>query len=197
VRHGNGEGAGDEESEEGDTRGRAKGYAGLRLEGDGCATVEVKGMEAARSDGTPLGRRFQVELLSLVFGESSCGSRAAGRDEVEAWCRDLVASLRGGTLDSELVYRRMLRRPVSEYASETPAVRAAKILGWTSRRGRISWVMTKAGAEPPERRSGSPLDYEHYIEHALLPIARAVGEAAGWDPEPWLADRPQLELGFG
>ncbi|MEI6876794.1 MAG: DNA polymerase domain-containing protein, partial [Spirochaetota bacterium] len=180
----------------GEARGRAKGYAGLRLAGKGCSEVEVKGMEAARSDGTPLGRRFQTELLALVFGAGSCGLRAAGKDEVEAWSRRLLAELRGGVLDDELVYRRMLRRPVSEYGSENPAVRAARILGWTDRRGRISWVMTKAGAEPPEKRSGAPLDYEHYIEHQLWPIARAVTDEAGWDAWSWFADRPQMELGF-
>lgn len=185
-----------EEAGEDKTRGRAKGYAGLRLLGEGCAEVEVKGMEAARSDGTPLARRFQTELISLIFGAANCGRRAAGAAEVEEWCRAFVAALRNGELDEELVYKRWLRRPASEYGSENPAVRAARILGWTKRRGRISWLMTKAGAEPPEKRSGAALDYEHYIEHQLWPIARAVTEAAGWEAEAWFADRPQLELGF-
>jgi len=188
-------GEGGEEGE-GEGRGRAKGYAGLLLAEDGSASVEVKGMEAARSDGTPLGRRFQVELLALVFGASRQRHEAAAAGEVEAWCRALAASLRRGELDGELVYRRMLRRAVSEYGAENPAVRAARILGWTTRRGRISWVMTKSGAEPPEKRSDSPLDYEHYVEHQLLPMAKAIGDEAGWNPLPWLADRPQMELGF-
>jgi len=187
-----------EEDEEGDadSRGRAKGYAGLRISEDDRVAVEVRGMEAARSDGTPLGRRFQVELLSIVFGETKGGVEPGSGAEAEAYCRALAASLRSGELDGELVYRRMLRRPAEEYGSENPAVRAARILGWTKHRGRISWVMTKAGAEPPQLRSGSPLDYEHYIERQLLPIATSIGDQAGWDAGPWLADRPQLELGF-
>jgi DNA polymerase-2 len=48
-------------------RGRSKGYAGLLLASDGTSAVEVKGMEAVRSDFTPLARRFQVELLGQVF----------------------------------------------------------------------------------------------------------------------------------
>ena len=184
---------GDDDSE---SRGRAKGYAGLRVSEGDRVEVEVRGMEAARSDGTALGRRFQMELLSIVFGEASGGAEAGGGAEVEAYCRALAASLRSGELDGELVYRRMLRRPADEYGSENPAVRAARILGWTKHRGRISWVMTKAGAEPPQRRSGASLDYEQYVEHQLLPIATSIGDEAGWDAGPWLADRPQLELGL-
>ena len=44
-------------------RGRAKGYAGLLLREDGSSEVEIKGMEAARSDYTPLARRFQREAV--------------------------------------------------------------------------------------------------------------------------------------
>ena len=79
------------------------------------------------------------------------------------------------------------------------------------KRGSVSFVMTKAGSEPATRRSGSPLDYDHYVEHQLLPIAKAVADAlsamgatgkAGasqafaWDVERWFADRPQMELDF-
>ncbi|MDA8409328.1 MAG: DNA polymerase II [Treponema sp.] len=188
--------SGEGEEGEGDeaARGRAKGYAGLKkTEGD-LVEVEVRGMEAARSDGTDLGRRFQLELLSTVFGAGNGGAKAGSREVAEAYCRGIASALRAGELDDELVYRRWLRRPASEYGSENPAVRAARILGWTNKRGRISWVMTKAGAEPPERRSGALLDYEHYIERQLIPIASAIGDEAGWDPRPWLADRPQMEL---
>ncbi|MBL8966607.1 MAG: DNA polymerase II, partial [Spirochaetaceae bacterium] len=184
-------------------RGRAKGYAGLRLEDDGAEVVEVKGMEAARSDWTPLARRFQVELLGLVF-------RAAGEEEVRAYCRGVAAALRRGDFDGELVYRKYLRRAAEDYGSETPQVRAARLLGWEGRRGAVSYVMTKSGAEPASLRSGAPLDYGHYVERQLLPIARAVADAlraadgrageapggGGWNAEAWLGDRPQLELGL-
>ena len=170
-------------------RGRAKGYAGSLLDDAGGSRVEVKGMEAARSDFTALARRFQVELLGLVFA-------GAGEGELAARCADLVAALRRGELDGELVYRRSLRRPADEYATETPQVRAARLLGWTSRRGRISYVMTKAGAEPESRRSGAGLDYDHYIERQLAPIAASIADAAGLDSSSWLSRGPQLELGL-
>jgi DNA polymerase-2 len=192
-------------------RGRAKGYAGLRLEADGKAAVEVKGMEAARSDWTPLARSFQVTLLGLAFGGDEGRGAWASAEELTAYCNDVSRALRRGELDSELVYRKMLRRPPEEYASETPQVRAARLLGMEGRRGSVSFVMTRAGSEPVSRRSGSPLDYDHYVEHQLLPIAKAVADALSamgdtgltggsrsyeWDVERWFADRPQMELDF-
>ena len=130
-------------------RGRAKGYAGLLLDEAGSEQVEVKGMEAVRSDFTALARRFQVDLLGLVFA-------GAAEDELRGFCRNVAASLRRGELDDRLVYRRVLRRPAEDYANPTPQVRAARLLGWGSRRGRVSYVMTAAGAEPVEARSGAP-----------------------------------------
>jgi len=171
----------------GEGRGRAKGYAGLRLGPNGTAEVEVKGMEAARSDFTPLARRFQVELLSRAFADAS-------EAEVRDYCRDLAARLQRGELDAELVYRKSLRRPAEDYGSETPQVRAARLLGWKGERGRISYVMTRAGAEPVGAPTGARLDYGHYLERQLLPIARSVADARGWDARPWFGEAAQLGL---
>jgi DNA polymerase-2 len=203
------------EAEEG--RGRAKGYAGLRLDEDGRAQVEVKGMEAARSDWTPLARRFQTELIGLALGlgggEGAGGALRglASAEELGEYCRRVALELRSGALDGELVYRKSLRRPPEDYASESPQVRAARLLGWKGRRGSVSYLMTASGAEPVSRRSEAPLDYEHYIEHQLLPIASSVAEAlarreavdgkshgamGAWDVERRFLDRPQLELPF-
>jgi len=175
---------------EGEARGRAKGYAGLLLGADGSRSVEVKGMEAARTDFTLLARLFQVELLGQVFA-------GAGEAELRAFCEAELASLRSGERDDRLVYRKTLRRPAEDYASETPQVRAARLLGWTSRRGKVSYVMTKSGAEPIEMRSLSPLDYEHYAERQLLPIAASIADAIGLDARSWFGKAGQIELDFG
>lgn len=168
-------------------RGRGKGYAGLLLRPDGATEVEVKGMEAVRSDFTPLARRFQVELLRRVFaGEPVAALRA--------WCADVAGRLARGELDGELVYRKVLRRPAREYESETPQVRAARRLGWTDRRGPVDYVMTRAGAEPVEARSGAPLDHDHYRDRQLLPIAQAIANAIGATADGWLGDGGQLGL---
>jgi len=170
-------------------RGRAKGYAGLLLGPDGGREVEVKGMEAARTDFTRLARRFQVELLGLVFS-------GAGEGEMRDFCSGEIRALQGGERDGELVYRKTLRRPADEYASETPQVRAARLMGWTSRRGRITYVMTTAGAEPTDARSDAALDYGHYVERQLLPIAASIADAIGLDARPWFGSGGQMELDF-
>ncbi|MBS2022944.1 MAG: DNA polymerase II [Deltaproteobacteria bacterium] len=173
----------------GEGRGRAKGYAGLKLADDGTSSVEIRGMEAVRSDFTPLARRFQVDLLTLAF-------RGAGLDELRAFCVELAAQVRAGELDQELVYRKSLRRPAEEYASETPQVRAARLLGWRGKQGRVSYVITVAGAEPVDARSGARLDHEHAIETQLMPIARAVADGLGVDGSEWFGPRAQLEFSF-
>jgi DNA polymerase-2 len=153
-------------------RGRAKGYAGLLWVPGGAGTVEVKGMEAVRSDWTALARRFQTALLDKVFRDIP---DAAMRD----WAADLANQLRTGQLDGELVYRKSLRRPAREYGhAETPQVRAARLLGWTDRRGTVEYLMTIAGAEP----LGAvvhPIDYRNYLEHQLVPIWHSICEVAG------------------
>ena len=91
----------------------------------------------------------------------------------------------------------MLRRQADEYATETPQVRAAKLMGWKSRRGRVSYVMTAAGAEPLGMRSGSALDYGHYASKQLFPIAASIADAIGLDARPWFGGSAQFELDFG
>jgi DNA polymerase-2 len=172
-----------------DGRGRGKGYAGLLLAADGSTAVEVKGMEAVRSDFTPLARRFQVELLRRLFaGEPEAALRG--------YCLGIAAQLDRGELDAELVYSKALRRAARDYDAQTPQVRAARLLGWSDRRGRVDYVMTRAGAEPVEARSGAPLDHAHYRERQLEPIAQSIASAVGWSAEGWLGEEAQLGL-FG
>jgi len=171
----------------GEGRGRAKGYAGLRVRPDSTTELEVKGMEAVRSDFTPLARRFQTELLGRVFAGEGVAS-------IRAWCASLVAALVSGALDDELVYTKALRRHAQDYETETPPVRAARLLGWTDRRGRISYVMTRAGAEPVEKRSSATVDHAHYVERQLLPIAQSVADELGADARTWLGPSRQLDL---
>jgi DNA polymerase II len=185
LKYAAGEGVGGQ----GSRRGRSKGYAGSLLAADGSASVEVKGMEAVRTDFTPLARRFQMELLGLVFAGASA-------DGLRDFCRSEAAALRGGERDGELVYRKTLRRLAEDYGSETPQVRAARLMGWTSRRGRVSYVVTVAGAEPVDMRNGAALDYGHYIEHQIMPIAASIADALGIDARSWFDYRSQIELDF-
>jgi DNA polymerase-2 len=170
-------------------RGRGKGYAGLLLAADGSAEVEVRGMEAVRSDFTPLARRFQVELLRRLFaGEPEAALRT--------YCLEVAAQLDRGELDAELVYTKALRRAAKDYETQTPQVRAARLLGWSDRRGRVDYLMTRAGAEPVEARSGAALDYAHYLDRQLAPIAESIASAVGLSADGWLGEAGQLGL-FG
>jgi DNA polymerase-2 len=154
-------------------KGRAKGYAGFMLYEDGTLNVEVKGMEAIRSDSTPLAKRLQLELLELVFRD---GTETELRNHVV----DTIRELQAGKLDNELIYTKRLRRtPESYTASTPPQVKAARLLGWKNKRGKIEYYWTVNGAEPAEKLE-SPIDYDHYIDTQILSVAGSIALAAGW-----------------
>jgi len=73
----------DDPEDDGEARGRAKGYAGLRVapgsDGSGeSEALDVVGMEAVRHDWTPLAQELQREVLARVFH----GAGAAEIDEL-------------------------------------------------------------------------------------------------------------------
>jgi DNA polymerase-2 len=155
-------------------RGRAKGYGGYLLRPGGGVSVEVKGMEAVRSDATPLARRVQLELLELVFS-------GRGEEDFKAKVSEVLKQLRAGELDGELIYRKRLSRPPESYTASTPPqVKAARALGWKGRRGTVEFVWTGEGPCPASLPHG-PYDYDHYADTQVLPVVRSIAAAAGWD----------------
>lgn len=177
----------------GDTaaRGRAKGYAGLRVMDDGSTEVEIKGMEAARSDYTPFARRIQRELLGILFTTD-------GVAEAESYIRREAERLFKGERDGELVFKKRLRRDPDSYTASTPPhIKVARSLGWTKRRGTVEYVMTTRGAEAISLRS-SPIDYEWYAKSQLLPLARSAGQEAGFDADAIVSSvHPDGQIEFG
>jgi DNA polymerase-2 len=169
----------DERGTQNISRGRAKGYGGHLLHPDGSVSIDVKGMEAVRSDYTPLARRIQIELLDLVF-------KGCGEPEFKEYVDEILRQLRTGKLDCELVYRKRLARAPETYTSNTPPqVKAARALGWKDRKGSIAYVWTLNGPEPlPEKNDGGQylgsLDYDHYAGSQVLPTARSIAAAIGW-----------------
>jgi DNA polymerase-2 len=160
-------------------RGRAKGYGGYLLRPDGGLAVEVKGMEAVRSDVTPLARWLQLELLELVFS-------GGGEEDLRDRVFKLIKQCRSGALDGELIYRKRLSRPPEDYTASTPPqVKAARALGWKGRRGTVEYVWTLSGPEPASMIN-SPYDYDHYINSQILPLVRSIAAAAGWDTASFL-----------
>ncbi len=142
--------------------GSKKRYAGMVTGSDGKPQLIVKGLEAARTDWTPLAREFQRELLRRVFLDLP----------FESFVRDTAEALRRGDLDESLVYRKRLRRRLDEYKRNVPPhVQAARKLG---REGRwISYVITRNGPEPVDALKSAP-DHQHYLDKQLAPVADGI-----------------------
>jgi DNA polymerase-2 len=171
-------------------KGRAKGYAGL-LAGGGSAEVreriEVRGMEAVRRDWTDLAQEFQIRLLEMLFLKRPL-------EEIQEYIRALVESLYGGELDRKLIYRKALRKPISSYTRNTPPhVKAAELLPRAEQRGLIRYVITEVGPQP-EGWISAPIDFDHYLERQLLPIASAFTEVLKTDLEALFGRGGQLWL---
>jgi DNA polymerase-2 len=152
----------------GSEKGSKKRYAGV-IEHNGELELVFKGLENVRTDWTALARGFQSELYRRVFfGEPY-------RDYI----LDTVAQVVAGERDAELVYRKRLRRRLDDYQRNIPPhVQAARLQrqrsGQPPTRGDwVEYVITLQGAEPAgDARSG--LDYEHYIEKQLAPVADGI-----------------------
>ncbi|WP_028224127.1 DNA polymerase II [Paraburkholderia ferrariae] len=154
--------------------GSKKRYAGLTRAKDGSDEVVFKGLETVRTDWTPLAQQFQRELYRRVFK----------REPYADYIREYVRRTLSGELDDQLVYRKRLRRPLSDYQRNVPPhVRAARVADEFNREqgrplqyqngGWISYVMTVAGPQPLETLA-APVDYAFYVTRQLQPVADAV-----------------------
>jgi len=156
----------------GSDRGSKKRYAGLVRRADGTSELVVRGLEAVRTDWTPLARRVQRELFERVFQDRP----------VEDWLRELRVSLLRGELDEELIYEKRLRQSASEYTAAPPHVRAAQQL--EEEEGlevdEIRYLITVHGPEPVSLLK-SAIDYEHYLTKQLAPACDVVLPLLGTD----------------
>ncbi|MBL3527635.1 MAG: DNA polymerase II [gamma proteobacterium endosymbiont of Lamellibrachia anaximandri] len=142
--------------------GSKKRYAGYVRNGAGEYELVFKGLESVRSDWTPLAQVFQRELYRRVFFT----------EPWEDYIRETVASLKSGALDEQLVYRKRIRNPLESYQRNVPPhIQAARKL---ERAGRwISYLITLNGPEPlADLRS--TIDYQHYIDRQLAPVADGI-----------------------
>ena len=163
-------------------RGRAKGYAGLRRDGEG-ERVEIVGMEAVRRDWTDLAHQLQGVLLDRVFHEAPA---AAIEEEIYRW----VQEVRSGRRDDLLVYRKNLRKPVESYTrSVPPHVKAARLM--ENPTGVIRYVITRDGPQP-EGLLTAPIDYGHYVDKQILPIVTTVAQVYALDVEAAISGRLNL-----
>ena len=156
-------------------KGSKKRYAGLvGKASEGTEHLVFKGLESVRTDWTMLAKQFQTRLYELVFHD----------EDPSGYVRTMVDETRAGLHDDLLIYRKRLRQKLEEYQKNVPPhVRAARLAdeenlrrGQPQRyqhRGTISYLMTLNGPEPLEYRR-SAIDYEHYIDKQLRPIADAI-----------------------
>lgn len=153
--------------------GSKKRYAGLKRTSQGDELV-FKGLETVRSDWTPLAKHFQLSLYKLVFAQQ----------DVRPFIRQTIDALRSGCKDKDLVYRKRIRRRLELYVKNVPPhVKAARLAdeqyllrGKSARyqnKGWISYMITCNGPEPLEFIH-SAIDYEHYVDKQIKPIAEAI-----------------------
>jgi len=157
----------------GSEQGSKKRYAGLKTTKEGDELI-FKGLETVRSDWTQLAKGFQLTLYKMVF---------AGQN-INDYLLQIIADTRAGKLNEQLIYRKRIRRRLDLYVKNVPPhVKAARLadqqneaLGKTlnyQHKGWISYVITVNGPQPIEYLS-SKIDYDHYVDKQIKPIAEGI-----------------------
>lgn len=176
----------------GSVKGSKKRYAGMVEDDKGNRQLKFKGLETVRTDWTQLAKDFQQELYERVFNEEA----------YDEYIRQIVADLKAGNYDNKLVYRKRLRQKLDDYQKNIPphaqaAIKAEKMFSETAQPSRyksaswIEYVITMNGPETLECHT-SKLNYEHYIERQLTPIADTILSAIGGSMESIIQDQFEL-----
>lgn len=149
--------------------GSKKRYAGMVINAKGENELIVKGLEAARTDWTPLARDFQRQLFELIFNDKP----------YEEFVRETARALLAGEHDAAIVYRKRLRRKLQDYQKNVPPhVQAARKRQSKPNASWVSYVVTRNGPEPTEALHSAP-NYDHYLEKQLAPAADGILQFMG------------------
>jgi DNA polymerase-2 len=176
----------------GSEKGSKKRYAGLVVDASGKQRLIYKGLETVRTDWTEMAREFQQQLYHRIFNNMP----------YEDYIRTTVNELNAGDFDERLVYRKRLRQKLDDYQKNIPphaqaAIKAEKVFAEKKspsrykRAGWIEYVITKNGPETLECQS-SALNYEHYFDKQLTPIADTILAALGSSMESIFQDQYEL-----
>jgi len=153
--------------------GTKKRYAGL-VNKKGEPTLIFKGLESVRTDWTELAKSFQKTLYLKVFNQ----------EPVELYVQEMVEKTQKGELDHLLVYRKRIRKKLTEYVKHVPphikAAKAADALNKKygkplkfQKKGWIEYYLTTAGPQAKGYVT-APLDYQLYIDRQLATVADAI-----------------------
>jgi DNA polymerase-2 len=161
--------------------GSKKRYAGWAH-----GALQVIGLESVRSDWPPIAQRLQEGMLERAFTD---------RDPAP-FVRELVAAVKRGAHDAELVYAKRVRKGrLDRYNANAPHVQAARKAG--GRPGPvIRYVIAATGAEPVALGRPLParIDYTHYVERVMRPVAESILQDLGQSWGDALGEPQQLRL---
>ena len=163
----------------GSFRGSKKRYCGA-IEKEGQLQLIFKGLESARTDWTKLAKEFQQTLYEKVFRNQP----------VKQYIIATVNCVKKGEADNKLLYQKQLGKPLDEYITNIPPhAQAAKLLDKPERV--IRYFITTEGPQPAEKLT-APLDYEHYLQTQLKPIADSILEWINLDFESIITGQQDL-----
>lgn len=162
--------------------GSKKRYAGL-LYKDGEEVIDIVGLEYVRRDWTDAAREFQYNLLKILFENG----------DVKSYIKNYVKMLKEGKLDDKLVYKKALRKDLDEYTKTTPPhVKAARLLD-ELKSNIVKYYITVNGPEPLEKLK-SKIDYNHYIEKQIKPLANTILHTINLDFDDIISGDKQKSL---
>ena len=153
--------------------GTKKRYAGIVAKGNSRELI-FKGMETVRSDWTQLSKVFQQELYRRVFNNEA----------VEDYILTIVSKTLNGEFDDLMIYRKRIRRRLTEYVKNVPphvkAARMADSINATlnkplkyQNKGWVEYLITLNGPQTKEYVT-SPLDYDFYVDRQLKAVANDI-----------------------
>jgi len=147
----------------GKEEGAKKRYAGMVIK-NGKEEIQFTGMEAIRGDWTDLAKKYQNEIYNRIFHNK----------EIAEYTKQFVKDLQKGKYDELLVYRKNIRKELENYTRSTPPhVKAARKIIGSLESDKIEYIITEDGPEPLEYIKHK-IDYEHYINKQIKPIADSV-----------------------
>ncbi len=118
-----------------------------------------------------MAKNFQFEMFQKFFMD----------EDIEVFVKDYIKRLESGEFDKLLFYKKRLSKDPKEYTKNIPPhVRAALMIDHNGpyRLKSVTYMMTKNGPIP-KQNGPQDIDYTHYIEKQIRPLADVVLSTMG------------------